>query len=199
MDCSHIWIYFLGGDNAEIFRNRKGWFSFNVQTVTDAKLKINNLVARWPGSVHDRTVFEHSRLKLQFEQGDYGDSLLIGDQGYTLAKYMMTPLAETHNQAEALYNESLIRTRNAVERKYGVWKARFPVLRLELRLKLETVMDIIVATAVLHNIAQDRNDELPVDAIILDEENWLEAAMEDEVNGVNVRNFLINNYFANLE
>jgi len=31
IDCTHIKIANPGGDNAEVFRNRKGHFSFNVQ------------------------------------------------------------------------------------------------------------------------------------------------------------------------
>lgn len=31
VDCTHIRIDSPGGDRAEVFRNRKGWFSLNVQ------------------------------------------------------------------------------------------------------------------------------------------------------------------------
>ncbi|KAH6933474.1 hypothetical protein HPB50_015422 [Hyalomma asiaticum] len=31
IDCTHIPILSPGGENAEVFRNRKGYFSFNVQ------------------------------------------------------------------------------------------------------------------------------------------------------------------------
>lgn len=40
----------------------------------------------------------------------------------------MTPLLQTHNRAEELYNESQIRTRNVIERVFGVWKRRFPTI-----------------------------------------------------------------------
>nr|CAH7756712.1 unnamed protein product [Callosobruchus chinensis] len=39
----------------------------------------------------------------------------------------MTPLLNPQEQAEQLYNESLIRIRNTVERCFVVWKRRFPV------------------------------------------------------------------------
>lgn len=35
VDCTHIKIISPGGNNAEIFRNRKQFFSVNVQTVSD--------------------------------------------------------------------------------------------------------------------------------------------------------------------
>ena len=40
-------------------------------------------------------------------------------------------------------------------------KRRFPVLATKLRLKLETAMPVIVATAVLNNIALDAHENLP--------------------------------------
>lgn len=35
-----------------------------------------------------------------------------------------------------------------------MWKRRFPVLSMGMNIKLETVLAVIVATAVLHNIAR---------------------------------------------
>jgi hypothetical protein len=66
-----------------------------------------------------------------------------------------------NNQAENLFNESLVRIRNVVERSYGVWKQRFPGLALGLKLKVETIQAVIVATAILHNMAVDERDILP--------------------------------------
>lgn len=165
-------IFVLGGANAEHFRNRKGYFSLNVQTVSNAKGKICNVVARWPGASHDSTIFNNSRLKAQFEEGRFQqNSVLLGDSGYPLKKYLMTPLHDPMLAEEILYNEAHIRTRNVVERSYGIWKRRFPILRLEMRLKMETIQAIIVATAVLHNIAIDNRDEEPVEEEILVEDN----------------------------
>ena len=62
---------------------------------------------------------------------------------------------------------------------FGIWKRRFPVLSLGIRLKFDKVEGIIVATAVLHNIAQSMNDGIPP---VGDD---LEAAVQF-VNNVNV-------------
>lgn len=48
-----------------------------------------------------------------------------------------------------------------VERLFGVWKRRFPVLAIGMRTKLSTSMATIVATAVLHNILLQQKDDLP--------------------------------------
>lgn len=46
LDCTHVKIKSPGGDNAEVYRNRKNFFSINVQTICDTKLKIQDIVAR---------------------------------------------------------------------------------------------------------------------------------------------------------
>jgi len=65
----------------------------------------------------------------------------------------MTPFLNPIGDGQNTYNEAQIRTINAVERSYGVWKKRFPVLAVGINMKLEFVESIIVTTAVLHNIA----------------------------------------------
>ncbi|KAH1028445.1 hypothetical protein HUJ05_001798 [Dendroctonus ponderosae] len=52
---------YLGGSDAEVFKYRKGYFSINVQAIGDAGLKLMNVVARWPGSTHDATIFNNSK------------------------------------------------------------------------------------------------------------------------------------------
>lgn len=103
-----------------------------------------------------------------FLQGRYHDAVLVGDGGYACRSYMMTPLDRCNTAAENLYNESQIRTRNPIERLFGVWKRRFPVLAIGLQISLENSFPVIIATVVLHNIArQAREDVPPNDNIIL--------------------------------
>jgi nuclease HARBI1 len=64
IDCTHVKIQSVGGDYSELDRNRKGYFSINVQCVCDANLRIQDIVARWGGSTHDQTIFDNSFLKV---------------------------------------------------------------------------------------------------------------------------------------
>lgn len=190
----------VGGEDPEIYRNRKGYFSLNVQTVSDASLKIRNIVARWPGSCHDKTIFNNSRLKYNFEAGQFENFHLIGDSGYTLTKYLLTPHENPRTEPERLYNESLVRTRNIVERQYGVWKRRFPILSLGIKLNLETTMNIIVATAVLHNLAIEMNEEVPDDFDIevqQDIPNYEIRIDDNDPNGLHARAVQYRNLFIN--
>jgi len=68
----------IGGDDAEVFRNRKSYFSLNVQVVANADKEIIDIVARWPGSVHDSTIFQNSNLRMLFETNQLHNCLLLG-------------------------------------------------------------------------------------------------------------------------
>lgn len=46
IDCTHIRIQFPCQDIGEQYRNRKGYFSFNVQVVCNSNLEITDNVAR---------------------------------------------------------------------------------------------------------------------------------------------------------
>ncbi|XP_074038075.1 putative nuclease HARBI1 isoform X1 [Leptinotarsa decemlineata] len=199
LDCTHIKIQSPGKNNAELFRNQKGYFSINVQTVSSTDLKIMDLVARWPGSTHDQTIFDHSNLKRRLENGEFGNSLLVADSGYVNTQHIITPLLTPGNEVEQLYNESVTRTKNPVERQYGVSKRRFTVLALGLQLKLETAQTVIVAVGVLHNIAIDkREQEPPLDqevnlANIIYVEDTEVDPPDHNIN--NAREILLNEYF----
>lgn len=60
IDCTHVPIISPGGHNAEQFRNRKGYFSVNIQAVAGPQLEIFDAVIRWPGSTHDSRIFSNS-------------------------------------------------------------------------------------------------------------------------------------------
>lgn len=203
IDCTHAKIQSPGDDQAEQYRNRKGWFSFNVQTVAAANLKVIDIVARWPDSTHDQQIFNNSRLQMRLERGDFGNYFILGDSGYRNTTYLPTPYLTVDSAAKNLFNESQIRTRNVVERSYGVLKRRFAVLSLGVRLKLQTVQMIIVACAILHNIAIDHRDELQMETEDEgedeNEEDEVSSDNDDDNSGIlNARELLTSTYFSAL-
>lgn len=196
IDCTNVRIQSSGGNQAEQFRKR--YFSINVQMACDSKLKFRDVVARWPDSAHDSTIFSNSSLKAKFNAGMVGDSFMLGDSRYAVSSYLITPLLEPITAAENIFNESQIRTRNVIERSFGIWKRRFPVNSLGMRLNLETVQDVILATAILHNIAIEQNEELPEIDIDIQETFVPEMIVQENDQNDSVRRLLIQNYFARL-
>lgn len=139
-----------------------------------------------------------NRLRVDFENNVYPDCYLLGDGGYPCQPYLLTPLQNPGDRAEQRYNQAHIQTRNCIERAFGLWKRHFPCLSLGLHLKRDRIPPVIVATAVLRNIAIDLNDLPDVDPNI----EILPAAYEG-VPVVNIGNndnrtgrALINNLFA---
>lgn len=116
---------------------------------------------RWPGSAHDTNIFDNSLLRMKCENREFGQGLLLGDGGYPVRSYLITPLNNPSERAENLFNEAQIRSRNVVERTFGIWKRRFPVLSFGLRCKIPLAQHTIVAAAVIHNIATTLKDEIP--------------------------------------
>jgi nuclease HARBI1 len=172
IDCTHIPIQSPGSDDAEIYRNRKGYFSINVQLICDIGNYITDVVARWPGSVHDSTIFDNCRIRAEFETGHVQNGYLVGDGGYASKPYMLTPLINPTSAAEKSYNSAQISARNCIERTNGILKRRFPCLKYCLRLDIKNILPVIVATVVLHNIAVLTRDEEPEDDEDL--ENYIE-------------------------
>lgn len=58
IDCTHIRIQSPNSNIGEQFRNRKGYFSINVQAVCNNKMEIMNIVARYlPNLYHEFNVY----------------------------------------------------------------------------------------------------------------------------------------------
>ena len=115
---------------------------------------------------------EYSIIVAYSAQFDHGDiqSILLCDIGYPCRQYLMTPVIDPQTRPQRRYNVAQIRTRNTVERMFGVWNRLFPCLSTTLRTKLQTSLTIIVATAVLFNFIRRRNDPLDEPEHILAEE-----------------------------
>lgn len=126
VDGTHIRIK-TPSDHEPEYVNRKGYHSINAQIVCDADLCITNCVIKWPGSRHDSYILRQSRLHTDFETGRYPGRLL-GDSGYPLRTWLMTPYLNPANRHQERYNAAHIKTRNVVERCIGVLKKRWACL-----------------------------------------------------------------------
>nr|CAI5841918.1 unnamed protein product [Callosobruchus analis] len=159
IDRTHIKITSPGGVWSERLKNRKGFYSINIQAVCDADLMIRDINARWPGSTHDSTIFQDSQLSADLMRGMYGRGrYLIGDSGHACKAYLLIPVAYPPTDAEERFNIAHASTRNTIESCFGILKRRFPCLAYGLRNKIDLSVAIIVACSVLHNFALMHRD-----------------------------------------
>lgn len=121
IDGTHVLIQSYGGDNAEVYRNRKLSFSHDCQVLVSAdvsilcyltkaifkikvilkfwskKDRILDIISRWPGSAHDSTIFTHSNMYVRFRCSDFSnDSLLVADSAYPPERFVCKPLDDVN-------------------------------------------------------------------------------------------------------
>ncbi|XP_066601770.1 putative nuclease HARBI1 isoform X1 [Prorops nasuta] len=177
IDCTHIR---LGNNNfssrAESYRNRKGYFSLNVQAIVGPRMEFLDLVPEFPGREHVSSILQNSRIFIRYQQREL-TGMLVGDAGYPSLTFLLTPFRNPQSEEEERYNIIQSRTRMIVERTFGVWKRRFPCLSKGLALNINTCTAVVAACGVLHNLTLQYNDIL-VD--ILDNENEDDLIVEDE-------------------
>jgi len=92
IDCTHIRLQCSGGKDAKKFKNRKGYFSWNVQVVCDSESKIRNIVVRCLRFCNDSHIFCSSAIKARIEVSNPENAVLLGDSGYANSNYFLIPL-----------------------------------------------------------------------------------------------------------
>uniref|UniRef100_UPI003AAED5E2 putative nuclease HARBI1 n=1 Tax=Centroberyx gerrardi TaxID=166262 RepID=UPI003AAED5E2 len=192
IDGTHVRIQ-APSKNEYLFVNRKGFHSINVQVVCDADMKLIDVVARWYGSAHDARILRDSALARVCEEGRLS-GIMLGDSGYPLKKWLMTPVMVPRMEQERQYNYVHSRTRSIIERCIGVLKRRFNCLHCEIRMEPERACTIICAAAVLHNICIAKRVPLPVEdlgPVEAEVEHIREQAAEEDVTARLIRSNII--------
>lgn len=205
-----------GAQNKTDFFCRKQFYAVNTQIISDANAKVMDIVARWPGKAHDESVFLNSNIFERFLTGEFvrngRQSILLGDGGYRAEEFLATPLRATNPMnrlSERLYQRAHISTRNVVERFNGIWKKRFPCLWIGMRFRnLQTALNTIVATAVLHNICLDLGDTEPppltthqeqmYNDAVAQERDFQNARVNQHAQPNTIPNELLKSYFQNV-
>lgn len=163
-------------DEELTYANSKDLPSVNVQVVCDAKYRILDVVARWPGSVGDVKVLDRSGIKLLFEQNCIPrECYLLGDSDYPCKKWLLTPYVHPLPGPQTKYNRFHRRAWCVMEQTIEQLKQRFRILSGDVRLGPEKMCKIIYVCAMLHNICKQKNIPLPEDKV--------KAAAEVTANG----------------
>ncbi|XP_013415046.1 putative nuclease HARBI1 [Lingula anatina] len=185
-------------DDEYLYVCRKGYHAINVQAVCDARLLFTNVVCQFPGSTHDSFVWRQSGLGTAFESGDMPSGFILGDSAYVLRPWLMTPKLHVASTADAAYNAAHMKTRNLIERAFGVLKSRFRCLHKSggcLMYSPEASANIILACCRLHNFCiREGMPDVEVDACV---NNCQDVPLgEYPADGVQCRERLINERFA---
>ena len=176
--------------------NRKGYHSLNIQLMCNADCKIINCVVKWPGSTHDSRILKESKIYREFEEGLH-DGILLGDSGYPLKPWLMTPVLAPKCRAEERYNGSYRTTRTVIERCNGILKRRFHCLHGELRVSPERVCNIVAACIVLHNRAVDYKHVMDEDTTVEPmEDSELDPTATNSTQGTLMRQRIIASHFS---
>lgn len=137
--------------------NRKNQCSFNVQATCDGNYWFTSVNTRWAGSVHDSRIWRNSNIRTTMEENQSG-AILLGDEGYGITPWVMTPYRNPNGEAQIRYNIIHTRERSIIERCFGQIKMRFPILQSKIRISTDRIPQFITACFVLHNVAKHLRD-----------------------------------------
>lgn len=155
IDCTHVKIEKPRDEFGDEFINRKGFASINVQATCNAAEKFTSVDAQWPGSVHDSRIWRNSELCQVLRPFN---ALLLGDEGYPISQWLMTPFRQPNSPQQRNFNNVFTKERVIIERCFGQLKRRFPILHYKVRLRLDKVASAIIACFVFHNVAKYLGD-----------------------------------------
>lgn len=155
--------------------NRKGFPSINIQATCDSDEWFSSVDIQWPGSVHDSRVWRNSAVCEVMHRTS--NAVLLADEGYGVAPWLMTPYRQPNAPHELAYNQLLTTERCTIERCFGQLKRRFPN---GIRVSLERIPKLILSCFVLHNISKYLKDEDE-----FDDDDDINEEHEDDDDGDN--------------
>ncbi|KAM7298096.1 hypothetical protein ISCGN_018723 [Ixodes scapularis] len=176
------------------YLNLKGYTFVNVQAICNPESIITELTVKSPGSTHDSYMWRNCDLYDRFAAGTGPDGWLLGDDDYSVQPWLMTPIRTPKDQPEESYNETLIKTRQVIERTFGILKTRFRCLDksgawtslVGYCCRCRICCRIIVACVVLHNYCRRHHVSLDEPLVDLSEDE--EEEEEDEEEDVDKEN-----------
>ncbi|CAI9269664.1 unnamed protein product [Lactuca saligna] len=161
---------------------RKGYATQNIMAVCDFNMCFTFVWAGWEGTAHDTRIFNEAlqRPDLNFPYPT-GDKYYVVDAGYpntrgylapykgTNIRYHLPDFRRGHTAAireprgpKEKFNYLHSSLRNIIERTFGVWKARWALLRdMHVNYKYKNQVKIVIASMAIYNYIRKvgRSDE----------------------------------------
>ena len=107
--------------------NRHFYHSINVQAICLADGRFSDVLARFPGSVHNSRIWKLSQVGIYVGNNFLAGEHILGDSGYMLKPYLLTPYRQPATNAQENYNCSHKKTRVLIEQTFGRWKLKIPL------------------------------------------------------------------------
>ncbi|XP_058448989.1 putative nuclease HARBI1 [Malaya genurostris] len=207
VDGTHVKIITPSSNVQHLYYNRKGFHSFNIMLVCDHKLKVRYIDANNPGSNHDSFIWNSSPLNgmlNEMHQNGEHNTWLLGDAGYPLKPYLITPYRSTtrtpSSPSQARFNEMHSKARMTIERTIGVLKNVFRCVlgARQLHYKPKKAAKIVNVCAALHNLRLQFNVPANSDSFesIADNENgdpeFYVNENENQILADEIRNQIMN-------
>lgn len=145
-------------------------YSIVCQAVVDHEKRFLDLFVGLPGSVNDSRVLRRSGLFRKATDGRIVEGLavsqdgftpyLLGDKGYPLLPWLMTPYREgRHTVLETLYQRKHKRGRSVIEHAFGILKQAFRELQYKSDLHVTLLPDVVTCCCYLHNLLLGQDEE----------------------------------------
>ena len=109
-------------------------------------------------------------------------SVAAGDSGYPLEPWLLTPLTAPTTRQENAFNSAHSKTRNVIERCFGVLKSRFRCLDKSggtLLYTADKACKLVTATAVLHNFCITQQLNADVDPSVMDRSTAIQPVTDN--------------------
>lgn len=176
--------------------NRHHKHSINVLAVAGPDLKFYYVNSNYTGRNHDAGVLRRTSLWNSFEEGfrPFPGAVILGDSAYPLREWLMTPFRGDPEGPRGRYNRAHMKTRNSVERSFGVLKQRFTALKSGLRVRdMVFTSKLVVAAVILHNLCIMHGDviEAQEEAVMDAEEDIEDIPNRDPNLAINRQNQLL--------
>jgi hypothetical protein len=136
------------------YKNRKGFFSVNVQAIADSDYVFTHVSMETAGTTHDWLSWQCSPLfHLLQEKGLPGGFWIAADDAYVCSSYMLTPYPGRNiGQEKDTFNFFQSSCRIYIEQAFGILVRRWGILWRRLEMAMDRWPLVILCCMKLHNI-----------------------------------------------
>lgn len=144
--------------------DRESLASVRLQAVCDSKCHFMDVFVGPPGDLESESVFLASPLAEELPYWCQDKYHLLGDRGYPLREYLLTPYDDNHGskglaeQYEVVFNEQHEKTRAKVDDAFRLLRQRFRQLHFLEFVTASKMRRFIMACCVVHNMCVEAGD-----------------------------------------